>query len=397
LLLGTAHVHASCELYALVSARLALMQDVAAYKWHNQLPIEDLEREALVIKNSVNQALRTGLRPAAAEAFFRAQIQAAKAVQGYWFDRWAGDLAPPAGLVPDLAAVTRPALLALGERIIAAVPMEPQCRSWQAFADAIAVKGLDVTHKAELYAAISELSFFPHRLAQIRATGRLRIGTTGDYAPFSHRNDAHEAFAGIDITLAEDLAAALEVAPVFVPTSWPTLMADLDSGAFDIAMSGVSLTQERQRSGYFSPAYYTGGKTPVARCADAARFASLAAIDRREVRVIVNPGGTNERFVAQHIHLAEVRRYPDNRSIFIEIIQGRADVMITDRIEVQLQTARHPELCSTMAVNLNRQQKAYLMPKDAVWKEFVDTWLNNRLGDGTVARVFSANGVTVDR
>jgi cyclohexadienyl dehydratase len=201
----------------------------------------------------------------------------------------------------------------------------------------------------------------------------------------------------VDIELARDLAIALGVVPKFVATSWPRLMEDLAAGAFDVAMSGVSLTAERQRAGYFSVPYYSGGKTPIARCGEIGRFGSLAAIDQPGVRVIVNPGGTNDRFASEHIRTANLLYHSDNRSIFAEIIQGRADVMITDRIEVQLQSARHPELCSTMSGNLNHQQKAYLLPQDAVFKKYVDTWLEQRLRDTTVAAAFERHGVSLAR
>ena len=88
---------------------------------------------------------------------------------------------------------------------------------------------------------------------------------------------------------------------------------------------------------------------------------------------------------------------PDNRNIFLEIIADRADVMITDRIEVQLQSANHPELCATMATNLNRQDKAYLLHQDPVWRDFVDAWLSERLRDGTVETAFSRHGIEVNR
>jgi len=110
------------------------------------------------------------------------------------------------------------------------------------------------------------------------------------------------------------------------------------------------------------------------------------------VRVIVNPGGTNERFVAERLGRADKILHPDNRSIFAEIVQGRADVMFTDRIEVELQTRRHAELCSTMAANLTYQEKSYLVPQDPAWLEFVDTWLALRLAEGVVDQVFVAHG-----
>ena len=133
---------------------------------------------------------------------------------------------------------------------------------------------------------------------------------------------------------------------------------------------------------YFSIPYFEGGKTPIVRCEDMDRFLSLADIDRIGTRLIVNPGGTNQRFLANNILHAQVILHDDNRTIFQEIIDGKADVMITDRIEVDLQTSLHVELCSPLGNNLNQQQKAYLLPKDGVWKALVDKWLINELAVG---------------
>ena len=66
-------------------------------------------------------------------------------------------------------------------------------------------------------------------------------------------------------------------------------------------MGGVSVTLERQKTAFFSAPYLRDGKTPIARCADKDKFADLAAIDRPEVTVIVNPGGTNEKFDRAHL------------------------------------------------------------------------------------------------
>jgi len=64
----------------------------------------------------------------------------------------------------------------------------------------------------------------------------------------------------------------------------------------------------------------------------------LTSVDRPKVRVIVNPGGTNEQYVRSNVHHAQIVVYPDNRAIFDEITAGHADVMITDDVEAELQT-----------------------------------------------------------
>jgi cyclohexadienyl dehydratase len=55
---------------------------------------------------------------------------------------------------------------------------------------------------------------------------------------------------------------------------------------------------------------------------------------------------------------------------------------------VQLQTALHPELCSSMKDNLTYQEKAYLMPIDAALTNAVDQWLEGARTDGTVLKTF---------
>jgi len=99
-------------------------------------------------------------------------------------------------------------------------------------------------------------------LDEIIARGVLRVGSTGDYKPFTFLNPATAAFEGIDIDMAASLAKALGVKLEIVKTAWPTLMADFTAGKFDAAMGGVSVSLERQKKGLFTIPYMVDGKTP---------------------------------------------------------------------------------------------------------------------------------------
>jgi ABC-type amino acid transport substrate-binding protein len=219
--------------------------------------------------------------------------------------------------------------------------------------------------------------------ATLQRVGVLRVGTTGDYAPFSEEHGGE--LRGLDIELTQALAKEWGVRVVWVRTSWPTLMADLGRRRFDLAASGISVTPERQRLADFSTAYLVDGKTPIARREEAAQFSSLEKIDRPGVRVVVNPGGTNERFAREKIQRATIILHPDNRTIFHEIVAGRADVMITDGIEVRLQTRRHPELAATMAEPFTRAGKAIILPLGSELTARVDAWLAPQINRGQIA------------
>ena len=390
------------QLLALIDARLELMRDVALYKFRSAAPIAAPARERRVIDAAVDAASRAGLDPETTARFFDAQISAAKAVQQGWITQWGRTPPSPSERAPDLATELRPQLLALGEALVVALAgAEPTLREAalvdahrSQFNSSVAVEHLTAPAANSLFDAM--LAVRANRSAQtvnvlhaVLARGYLRVGTTGDYPPFSHWDASAGRFVGIDIAMSEKLAQSLNVEVRHVRTSWPALMADLTAGRFDIAMSGVTHTLERQRQGLFSGAYHLGGKTPIVRCTDVDRFSGMDRIDQPGVRVVVNPGGTNEVFTRRHIQSASIRIHPDNTTIFSELVRGAADVMFTDDIEVRLQSRLRPRLCPAMPDHtLTKTQKAYLLPTDLLWKAYVDAWLEEQRLSGALERDF---------
>lgn len=233
----------------------------------------------------------------------------------------------------------------------------------------------------------------PSALDTVQSRGSLQICTTGDYKPFTFQAAGSENFEGIDIDLGTSLAKAIGVEPKFVKTKWSDLMADFTSGKCDIAMGGISVTLERQKRAFFSTPYLVNGKAPIARCADKDRFATLAGIDKPDVTVIVNPGGTNERFVRANLKEAKIEVFPDNRTIFGEVLAGRADLMVAESIEVKLQEKLNPGLCAVKPDEpLQYGELGYLLPKgDTVFKAFVDQWLHLAKASGEFGRIYEAH------
>jgi cyclohexadienyl dehydratase len=226
------------------------------------------------------------------------------------------------------------------------------------------------------------------RLDEIVARGTLRVGLTGDYRPFSIRDKDSGAYTGLDVEMAGDLAAGLGVQLEIVPTTWGTLLADVGSGRFDVGMGGISITLARQRVALFSEAVMRAGKAAIARCADRERFGSLAAIDQAGVKVLVNPGGTNERFDRGALHAAEIVLLADNLAIFDALAAGQGDVMITDAVETKLQQKLHPALCAIHPGQpFDFGELGYLLPRDVVFKQFVDQWLHIAVESGAWARL----------
>lgn len=219
--------------------------------------------------------------------------------------------------------------------------------------------------------------------------GVLRVCTTGDYPPFTRRDSRTGGYRGIDIEMARKLAKSLDAKPSFVATSWARLTGDLRAGRCDIAMGGVSVTLDRARGTYFSEPTRRDGKTPIVRCADRDKYRTLKQIDKPGTTVVVNKGGTNEKFARAHIKHAALRVHPDNTTVFDEITAHRADVMMTDASETRYQARLHPgKLCSVHPDKpFDFAEKAYALPRgDRDFKEYVDQFVHLAEHDGTYAK-----------
>jgi cyclohexadienyl dehydratase len=217
----------------------------------------------------------------------------------------------------------------------------------------------------------------------ILARGTLRVGMPGDYLPFGLHDKANGQWEGLDVDEARAMAKALGVKLELVQTSWPALMPDLLAGKFDVAAGGVSVTLARQKAAFFSTPILQDGKTPITRCENAAKFATLADIDKPGLRVITPPGGTNEAFDRAHLHAASIIVFADNTRIFDELVAGHADLMITDATETRLQHKLHPELCSVHPDHpFDFGEKAYLLPRDAALQQWIDEFLHTQMKSG---------------
>jgi cyclohexadienyl dehydratase len=230
------------------------------------------------------------------------------------------------------------------------------------------------------------------RLDDIVMRGVLRVGMTGDYLPFTSFDKTTSTFKGFDVDMAEALGKALGVKVEYVQTSWPRLMQDFEVDSFDIAMGGISITLDRQKKGMFSTPIMREGKTPIARCADKGKYETIADIDRPGTRVIVNPGGTNERFAKANVKNAEIRIHGDNVTIFDEIAKGNADLMMTDSSETRYQQKLHPGvLCAVHPEKpFDFAEKAYWLRRDVALKAFVDQWLHIAMEDGSFKKIYAA-------
>ena len=226
------------------------------------------------------------------------------------------------------------------------------------------------------------------KLETITKRGTLLVGTTGDYKPMSYLNKETGQYEGFDYQLAENLAAALGVKAVYVPTTWKTLTQDTLDGKFDVALCGITRTFAREKVMNMSDGYLQFGKTILVRKADAGKFKSLADVNKPGVKVMYNPGGTNEKFAKASLANATLVMHPQNAEIPGLIAEGKADVMVTETTEAAHYAAVNSKLAAPLLKDpFTKNTFGVLMQKgDQDFLNFVNFWLAELKGNGTLAQ-----------
>ncbi|AWI61556.1 transporter substrate-binding domain-containing protein [Sinorhizobium fredii] len=162
--------------------------------------------------------------------------------------------------------------------------------------------------------------------------GVLRIGTEGD-APLFSMADADGNVTGFDADIAKGICAELKLKCKFVVQSFSTLVPSMDSDRFDVIISGLGITAERQKKIDYSIPYAT---TPlyfvVAKDSPIAGLKSLdeivKALDGKSLGVVT--GTTYAKFIQKHVPSADLKTYDATTQQTADLAAGRLDAAFGD-------------------------------------------------------------------
>ena len=215
------------------------------------------------------------------------------------------------------------------------------------------------------------------------------VGTTGDYKPVSFYDKITNTFSGIDIEISKLFAKEKNYNLVFIKTSWPNLMQDTLLNKFDFAISGITKTETRLQKAQMTVGYLKAGKTFLMRKEDIEKYKSISDVNKITVRVIINPGGTNEKFARENLANANIRVHQVNEEIPGLISKGEGDIMVTEVMEGLVYIKEFDNLAIPLyKTPFTDQDIGILLNKKNtdIFNE-LNPWLQNKLNDGTIEKI----------
>lgn len=162
------------------------------------------------------------------------------------------------------------------------------------------------------------------RLEEILESGTFTVVGSGGYPPFNFFRG--EEVVGFDVDTGKAISNKLGVELNYITSDWDGLIEGLRAGRFDGILGSMAITPERQEVVNFTiPYYYSGAQLVVLE------DSNITDSNQMEGKLIGVATGTTFAEDAEKLG-AEVRFYQDDNQTFMELINGRIDGVITDRL-----------------------------------------------------------------
>ena len=156
----------------------------------------------------------------------------------------------------------------------------------------------------------------------------LRAGPNPEFAPFEYVGDSGEV-EGIDVDIINEIAKDLGVTITMEPMDFDALVPSLVSGKLDIAIAGMTITDERKQSVLFSDPYFNA--TQVVILPENSEIATQD--DLKGKRIGVQMGTTGDLLVSEESFGAgEVSRYNKGMDAALDLVNGRLDAVVIDTL-----------------------------------------------------------------
>ena len=185
-----------------------------------------------------------------------------------------------------------------------------------------------MTPKLKLATALSTLT-----VAASLSTGAfaetLRLGTEGAYPPFNYI-EADGKITGFDVEIGQELCKRIGEECEVVAQDWDGIIPGLLANKYDFIIASMFITEERKKQVDFTDPYYLAAMTNVVpKGSDITEFTNEALADK----VIGAQSGTTQAdYIEATYPDADVRLYPTQDEVNLDMASGRIDMQVGDML-----------------------------------------------------------------
>lgn len=186
-------------------------------------------------------------------------------------------------------------------------------------------------------------------ITQIQEEGVIRIGLSL-FVPWSMR-DVNGELIGFELDVGRQLAEDMGVEVEFVPTAWDGIIPALLAGNFDVIISGMSVTTQRNLSVNFTHPYAYSGLAILAN-SELTEGMSIEDLNSPGVTFAARRGATPAAVIAELFPEAELLLFDEDGASTQEVLNGNAHVTMSAQPGPDQDAARNPGVVYVMGGQL---------------------------------------------
>lgn len=157
--------------------------------------------------------------------------------------------------------------------------------------------------------------------------GKLIVATDTNFPPFEFKDPATGTHTGFDVELWDAIAKNIGADYDLQPMDFNGIIPGLQSGQIDVGIAGMTIKPERAEVVDFSDPYYNAGLLVLVK----ADNDSVKGIEDLKGKIVsTKTGTTSEDFVKANAQAADVKLFPNNDAMFMELLTGGADAVVFD-------------------------------------------------------------------
>ena len=211
------------------------------------------------------------------------------------------------------------------------------------------------------------------------------VATDNGYVPFEFIDEETGELVGFDIDLMNALAEEAGIEIEYETLEFDGIVAGISSGRFDIAIAGMTITEERQESIDFTQPYYEAGLILAVRD-DNEEIKSIEDVDGKVVAT--RTGSTSETYLKEHTD-AIPEAFPQIIEGYQNVLAGRADAVLYDLPNVLFYSEQEAEgRLKTVGEKLTGEEYGIAFPKGSELRDVIDEALTTLKENGTYDDIY---------
>ena len=209
------------------------------------------------------------------------------------------------------------------------------------------------------------------------------VATSPDFPPFESLDGSE--VVGIEVDILQAITGKLGLEMQLEQMDFESVIPGVQAGKFDIGMSGITITADRQKNCDFTQPYFLASQAIVVT--PDSDITCKANLEGKTVSV--QTGTTAEEYCMENGY--EVLAFAANNDAAAALTSGKAAAWVVDN-EVGVALAAQQGLV-VLDEAMTSEPYAYAFAKDSALTAQFDEALGELLADGTVAAIFEKYGV----